>query len=264
MTEPLIVVEEGRRLAHRLGAANQMSATSPARIHEAMKTFPRGAVWVARPRTLVKLLAATESLAGTPHRLLLLGRPRPRDAVFLRAVFDTVIDSDDGHQLLPPAELLEALRAPRRSDLFIGGAVIPSAKRLLLIRGDLTSIVVPFSWFTPRPKGPRPDFSAFDVVDCGQTVRLGAYEAAADAILYEFDAAFRKQEKKRRRSADTSLGGALRRLRLQRGLGRDDFPGVSEKTVARIERGEVKAPHGETLATIAATLGVEAGDLASY
>jgi hypothetical protein len=40
---------------------------------------------------------------------------------------------------------------------------------------------------------------------------------------------------------DSSLGAAVRRLPLQRGLSREDFP-VSAKTLARIERGETTPP----------------------
>jgi hypothetical protein len=125
-------------------------------------------------------------------------------------------------------------------------------------------LVVPLSLFAPRPTGPKPDFSDFEVIDSGQTIRLGQYEAAADAVLYEFDPEFRRLEKKRRISEDKSLGGALRRLRLQRGLGRHAFPGITAKTIARIERGEVKEPHDDTLAAIASTLGVKPEDISTY
>lgn len=107
-------------------------------------------------------------------------------------------------------------------------------------------------------------FSASYIIDSGQTIKLGDYEAAADAVLYEFDAEFRKQEKKRRVSADKSFGGALRRLRLQRGLSREDFSPLTAKTIARIERGDVKEPHGDTLATIADRLGVKPDEIATF
>lgn len=264
MSEPLIVVEENHGLAAQLGAANPVSATSSAQVHEAMNKFVHGAIWVARPGPLVKLLAALDPLSKTPHRLLLIGSPKPPERTFLRAVFESVVAPNDDVQLLKPDDLFEVLSAAHRANLFIGGAVIPAAKSIVLIRGDLTSLVVPFSWFVARPNGPKPDFSAFDIIDSGQTIKLGKYEAAADAVLYEFDAEFRKHEKKRRLSTDKSFGGALRRLRLQRGLGRDEFPGLSAKTIARIERGDVKEPHGETLATIASKLGVKPDEIESF
>jgi hypothetical protein len=67
------------------------------------------------------------------------------------------------------------------------------------------------------------------VVDGGQTVRLGEFEAAADAILYAFDAEARRRAKQRSIEKDASFGGALRRLRLQRGLRREDFEGSARR-----------------------------------
>ena len=57
---------------------------------------------------------------------------------------------------------------------------------------------------------------------------------------------------------------SLRRLRLMRGLSRDDFPGVAAKTIARIERGEVERPREETLHRIAQRLGVAPADITTY
>ena len=70
--------------------------------------------------------------------------------------------------------------------------------------------------------------------------------------------------KKREVQQDRSFGGALRRLRLQRGLSRSDFGDLTEKTLARIERGEVKEPHGQTLRIIAERLGVKPHEIQSY
>lgn len=171
---------------------------------------------------------------------------------------------DEERTLLKTEELVEVLASPRRPNLFIGGMVVPAAKAVLLLRGNLEPLRVPLALFKRRPNGPHPDFSDFEIIDCGQTVRLGNYEAAGDAILYELDSEFRRQEKKRRFSEDKSFGGALRRLRLQRGIARDEFPGITEKTIARLERGEVKAPHGATLATIAQKLGVKPAEIETY
>jgi transcriptional regulator with XRE-family HTH domain len=63
---------------------------------------------------------------------------------------------------------------------------------------------------------------------------------------------------------DASFGGSLRRLRLQKGFARSDFGTLSPKTIARIERGEVEAPHGETLDLIARRLGVSTEKIGSY
>jgi hypothetical protein len=68
----------------------------------------------------------------------------------------------------------------------------------------------------------------------------------------------------RRRQEDRSFGASFRRLRLQRRLGRADLPGVSSKTIARIERGETGKPHGKTLAVLANALGVKADEIETY
>jgi len=264
MSEPLVIVEDNKGLAAHLAAAKPVSAFSAKQVHAAWTKYVRGAIWIARPGPIVKLLAEIDPLSKTPHRLLLIGSPRAPERAFLRAIFERVVAPDDEIQMLKLDDLFEVLGSARRANLFIGGAVAPAAKSVVLIRGDLTSLVVPFSWFVARLHGPKPDFSAFEIIDYGQTIKLGDYEAAADAVLYEFDAEFRRQERKRRISDDKSFGGALRRLRLQRGLGRDDFPGLSAKTIARIERGDVKEPHGETLIRIAERLGVKPDEIASF
>jgi len=265
MSEPLVVVDGSHRLVALREVAKVVSASSPRQVHEVMSKYVHGAIWIARPGPIVKLLAAAiDPLAKTPHRLLLIGSPKPPERAFLQAVFESVVAPDDDIQMLKLDDLVEVLRSAHRANLFIGGVVAPAAKSVVLIRGDLTSLVVPFAWFSPRPNGPKPDFSDFEIVDTGQTIRLGEYEAASDAALYEFDVEFRRHERRRRLSSDKSFGGALRRLRLQRGLSRDDFPGLSAKTIARIERGDVKEPHGGTLVTIAERLGVKPDEIASF
>ncbi len=61
-----------------------------------------------------------------------------------------------------------------------------------------------------------------------------------------------------------SFGGCLRRLRLQKGVGRGDFPGINMKEIARIERGEIKKPHAATVKAIARKLGVEPEEIEEY
>ncbi len=92
---------------------------------------------------------------------------------------------------------------------------------------------------------------------------LGDYEASTDAILYDHDAAYRRQAKKRTLERDDSFGAALRRLRLLRGLSREGFTGLSSKEVARIERGEVE-PRPATLEKLANALGVDLDEIATY
>ena len=95
--------------------------------------------------------------------------------------------------------------AENRSHLFLGGAVDAENEVVTLWRGDLRSLAVPFAGFPPSGDGVQPDFDAFSVVDYGHTVRLGEYEAATDAILYEFDSDYRRMLSKQRIESERSF-----------------------------------------------------------
>lgn len=165
----------------------------------------------------------------------------------------------------PSSDLVDILSAENRDELFLRASYDPVAQHVVIHRGDLSTLVVPLIWFTATAHGPRPDPTRIRVIDCGQTVALGDYEAAADAILYEFDPDYRRRAKKRALARNTSLGGSLRRLRLQKGLARSDFaPNLSAKTVGRIERGEIRKPHERTLAFLARRLKVPVDEIARY
>lgn len=118
--------------------------------------------------------------------------------------------------------------------------------------------------FEPSGDGVTPDFGALSFTDCGHTVAMGDYEASADAILYETDEDYRRKLNKERRRSERSFGASLRRLRLQRRLKRSDFPDVSSKTIARIERGDVERPRGKTLDAIAKRLRVAPDQIETY
>ena len=134
----------------------------------------------------------------------------------------------------------------------------------MLVRGNLDLVTVPMSAFEPSGGGLAPDFARFEVTDYGQTLRFGDYEASFDAVMYEADGAYRRRLGKKRRAEERSFGAALRRLRLQRRVSRDDFPGITAKTIARIERGEVERPHTGTLETIATRLGVKPEEIETF
>lgn len=158
----------------------------------------------------------------------------------------------------------EALAADNARDLALGAVSLSERHVVVVFRGNLTRIVVPWSWFRPAGDGTAPDFGGVEVIDGGLTLRLGRYESAMNAVLYEFDREYRARERLRRLSLDPSFGAALRRLRLQKGVARSDFPGVSEKEIARLERGEVERPRGATLRAIAERLGVEPAEIETY
>jgi len=166
---------------------------------------------------------------------------------------------------LRPEKLAEALNAEHRAELFIGASVDPKSQTITLWRGNLEPLTVPFSAFENSGDGIQPDFDEFSVTDCGQTIRLGEYEAAADAVLYEFDPQYRRRISKQRQQSEQSFGASLRRLRKQRGLSRDDFaPDVAAKTIARIEQGKVRRIHAKTRSAIARKLAVKPEEIETY
>ncbi len=81
--------------------------------------------------------------------------------------------------------MIEALQAGHRADLFVGGFVEHHSSTMVLIRGNLQSIRVPLSWFDDPRVGPH-DWEQFGLIDYGNTICLGDYEVAADAILEDF------------------------------------------------------------------------------
>lgn len=226
-----------------------------------LRVSHRAAYWVA--------------MSATPTRHFVLGSRYGRDRLlvaeeipaalreYLEGLFQDVVTGPPA-SFLPLDEVREILASDRRRDLALGVLVSEDREALVLIRGDLDRLVIPWSWFRPTPSGLAPDFDDVQVVDTGLTIRLGTYEAAVDAILYEFDGGFRARERKRRLEMDPSFGAALRRLRLQKGVARSDIPGVSEKEIARIERGEVERPRGATLRLIADRFGVDPADIETY
>lgn len=198
-------------------------------------------------------------------RLLVFEDVSPTRKEFLQTLFRTVVSVGErmGLRLLDTDELVEVISAANRDELFVGGAVNPLEEVVVFYRGSLDRLAVPFHWFE-RSSDAKPDFADFRVIDHGQTVRFGGFEAATDAVLYDFDPEYRARAKKRQLQLDDSLGGSIRRLRELRGVRRSDFGGISEKTIARIERGEVELPRERTVRTIARRLGVSPEALATY
>ena len=206
------------------------------------------------------LEAPTSSRSASPH-LVALEPVAPHRLPLLQHLFKSVIS---GAEVLPVRELLEVMESYKRCDLFIAGVANPDDQALILYRGDFTSLLVPFAWFEPRPLAGPPDWTQFEITDFGHTLRMGGYEAATDTILYDFDPVFRREAKARLIEQDDSFGGALRRLRLLRGLRQSDFPPLSAKEVARIERGEVRKPRSNTLLALANRLGVGPEEITDY
>lgn len=247
----------------RVGGSAPRTPADLVETYVRLRRTRRPHLWVSRSaRAFAPLAAVPPERAGEQRLLLLDDGVQPAQREFLGAFFRSVLTPGPA-RLLPDDELAEVLDG-YRDDLFVGGIADTADRVLVLYRGTLDRLIVPFTWFPARERGPLPDFDDFEVTDCGQTVRLGAYEASADALLYDLDVEYRRRAKARALARDDRFGAALRRLRLQRGVSREDFPGVAAKTVARIERGEVDSPRGRTLERIARRLGVEPGEIGTF
>jgi DNA-binding Xre family transcriptional regulator len=221
-------------------------------------------VWIVDDASQLIPLAEHGQLLRSNHRLLLLNEATGAQKDLLHLLFRVVVAPGNGVTLLPIDELREVLASDERADLFVGGVIDPATEAVALYRGNLAPVIVPFAWFLRRNPSPKPNFRDFEITDFGQTVRFGRYEASADAVLYAHDRDYRRRAKARRLKHDDSLGACLQRLRLSRGLSRRDFPGVSEKQVARIERGEVTKVRTGTLAALAKRLDVDPAEITSY
>jgi hypothetical protein len=242
-------------------------------IQQAILQAPKHAsIWIATRSDLTDDLlrevwaSASKRTSILPRlgRLLVLFPPRLDSLPALEELFDPVIWGTASLRLLPYEELAVVLGAAKRRDLFIGGFVDPKTETLILYRGDFARLAVPLSNFKAPGSGPKPNPSALSFTDYGQTICLGSYQAAGDAILHEMDPDFRRRINAKRREEDRSFGASLRRLRILKGLRQSDFNGIPAKTIARVERGEVGKPHQATLQKIAHHLGVPAEDIATY
>ena len=243
------------------------------RLVEALERCSRESLWILpNALTVSRLLDAVQELfrrqsqpEGGLGSLLVLEAAKPSVAPLLYGLFERVVGANGSFRHLPHADLLEVLVTPDDSaqDLIIGGWASIDRELLILVRGNLHTIVAPCAMFEAT-KHTRPDIRKLAFTDHGHTVRLGNYEASAGSILYDLDRDYRRRLNAQRRETEQGFGPALRRLRKQRGLSRTDFPGLSEKTLARVERGEIKRPHPRTIEALEATLGMTRDEIASY
>jgi DNA-directed RNA polymerase subunit H (RpoH/RPB5) len=195
-----------------------------------------------------------------------IAAPRPESVPTLHGLFTRIVGDSPGYHWLPKDELSEILfdTTIDRSEFLIAAAADPITRTVSLVRGDFRQFVVPFTFFEPSGDGTKADFSNIRVTDFGRTVALGDYEASADAIHYELDNDYLKKIHRFLKQNDKTFGASLLRLRKQRKLKRSDFPPLSAKTIARLERNEIAKPHGATLQTLAKRLGVSAEGIGEY
>jgi hypothetical protein len=266
MPEPIVVLDEpGDRVALPPGfPADKVRSTAD--VQEALQRHRSGrSLWIASRGRSLRLLFPTARSDRGDRRLLVLHEVGCARWSWLQTMFRYIVAADHGVRLLPPEELFEALAADDQEDLFVAGTLDRGAGIVVLFRGNLEPVRVPLSWFPPAARRDGGAGNSLDLADSGQTVSIGDAEVATHAILYEFDADYRRRAKRRRIRQDRSFGGALRRLRNLRGLARAAFePAVSAKEVARIESGLVRRPRKKTLAALACRLRVKPEDIQSY
>lgn len=274
MSEKVIVIENNGDLGDRLKALSpervrtEEDAITAIRHVLALPPRKREALWIADQSRIGLLSSFFDSYRASKTMLgdvIVLGRIGASRCAVLASLFRRVLASDDESFRAVPLDVLsEILRSPDPSKLAIAAGVDKDLGALVLYLGNRERLTAPLSSFGRSGDGTEPDFDDLAIIDCGQTIRFGTYEAAVEAILYENDPAFRRLRAKERRESEKSFGASLRRLRLQRGLSRDAFPEISAKEIARLERGEVKRPHVSTLNAIAARLGVRPEDIETY
>lgn len=261
----MFLLDRAKKRASNFASLRPRVVSSLADLRNCVTHATRDSLWVSYASDLTDALVRSAStVQPTLGMGLFIHSLDMRTLPALASHFRRIAFTADGG-FIPAEELAEVLEAKNRSDLFIGGSVDEATETITFWRGDLEALTVPFSAFENSGDGTQPDFNNFSVIDCGQTVRLGPYEAAVDAILYENDPEFRRRVCKRRLQEDQSFGASLRRLRKQRGLRREDFePDLSAKTIARIEQGKVKRIHPKTLDVLAKRLSIRPEELESY
>ena len=234
-------------------------------LEQAVAIATKDSVWVSFARDLTDRLIKLATSAPSTLGIGLFVHPLDVNAIpCLSSLFGRIAFAADGG-FISAEELAEVFVAPNRKNLFIGGFVSPTSETVTFWRGDLESLTVPFSAFPKSGTGTKPDFDRLAIIDGGQTVQFDEYEAAVDVILYEYDLDYRREISKQRLEEDRSFGAALRRLRKQRGLRREDFgPDLAAKTIARIEQGKVSRIQKATLQSLATRLSVEPEEIGSY
>ncbi|MBI2827439.1 MAG: helix-turn-helix domain-containing protein [Planctomycetia bacterium] len=264
MVAKTILLTPSKRVQQRFARLRPKTASTQAEMDSLLSHAGKETLWIsADGKTMLKLLKSIHWPTKRLGRAVLLHGSTLDTIATLGKCFDPVVFASSGG-FLPPDELTEVLVARNRNDLFIGGTVDFASETVTLWRGNLDSLVVPFAAFPPSGDRIAPDFRRFAVSDYGNTVCLGKYEAATDAILYEFDPEYRRRQSKRRLASDRSFGASVRRLRKQRGLRREDFAPLSSKTIARIEQGKVKSVRPKTLSAIAKVLTVAPEEIKTY
>lgn len=234
-------------------------------VEEALTDYARNLWIVSSSRYLPKIYSAcTWPLTHRLESMLVLDNITNDTWTSLSQVTNKLVMIPLHKASLPINELGEVLADDGRSNYAICVSVDLQNRVVTIWRGDITTLLVPLSAFPARPGNPQPNFSKVSIIDYGQTIKFGEYEASMESILYEYDPDYRRLLKRKRCAEEQGFGPSFKRLRIQKGLRRLDFHPLSEKTIARIERGEVKRLHKNTYRILSEKLGVGREEIASY
>lgn len=271
MEHTVFVIDGQHRVAALNAALDRLKPRhiqSDSQVDGALKDASSRSLWIVfQAKSVARLVERVASVTLAPKAslgtMIVLDDVPSQSIAVCSLLFRRVI-SEPTFQLLDRGQFLEALAAPNADELIIGGMSDLASRTLSFVTGAMRTVVVPWRYFRSVPGVAKPDPHRLELADYGHTVRLGDYEASAASILYVYDAEYRKRAKAARRQKDRTFGASVQRLRRLRGLRQSDFPTLSEKTIARIERGEVKEPEKETVEKIAGTLGVQVSDIEKY
>lgn len=263
--DQMFLLDRARKRVSQFALLHPHVVSSKADVRHCITQATSDSLWVSYAQDLTESLVKDSSSAQSTLGMgLFIHCLDVKTIPALTAHFRRIAFTSDGG-FVSAGDLAEILEAGNRDDLFIGGGVDTATETITFWRGDLRPLAVPFSAFDRSGDGTEPDFDRFSIIDCGQTVLLGKYEAAVDAILYEYDPEYRRRISRQRLKEDRSFGASLRRLRKQRGLRREDFePDVSAKTIARIEQNKVKRVRRETLHALGKRLSVRPEEIGTF
>ena len=189
------VLDKAKSRAKRLSPLRPTTISSDAGLRRCLVDADAESLWISyEPELTMALLRGVSWPARKLGVAILSHAASAATLPALATCFKRFAYAADGG-FLPPGELAAALKAGNAPDLFIGGGADAASRTLTLWRGDLQPLTVPFLAFEISGDGTIPDFERFSVVDFGQTIRLGDYEAASDAVLRDFDAAYRRRRR---------------------------------------------------------------------